>query len=125
MKRRPGSRYISCLPPRSPPAGVNRESLRSDRPSRMRYSPQPASACGYFPSPRATLPGADAMNTTPAKKSRPILWTLLGLVAIGAIVAAYNVFGPHPTDFAGGRRVALADYTQGDPTGVPAELKSA
>lgn len=65
------------------------------------------------------------MNSTPARKSRPILWTFLGLIVIGAAVAAYIVFGPHPTDFAGGRRLALKDYTRGDPTGVPAELKSA
>ena len=65
------------------------------------------------------------MNAPPAKKSRPILWTFFGLIVIGAAVAAYIVFGPHPTDFAGGKRVALKNYTQGDPTGVPAELKSA
>jgi mono/diheme cytochrome c family protein len=49
----------------------------------------------------------------------------LAIVVIGAAVAAYIVLGPQPTAFAGGKRVALADYTQGDPTGVPAELKSA
>jgi mono/diheme cytochrome c family protein len=65
------------------------------------------------------------MNTTPPKKSRPILWIFLGVVAIGGIVAAYDVFGPRPTDFAGGKRVALGEYAQGDPTGVPPELKSA
>ena len=65
------------------------------------------------------------MNSTPPKKSRPILWTFLGLLVVAAVVASYIVFGPHPTDFAGGKRVALAAYTQADPTGVPAELKSA
>ena len=65
------------------------------------------------------------MNATPPRKSRPILWTFLAIVVIGAAVAAYIVLGPQPTAFAGGKRVALADYTQGDPTGVPAELKSA
>jgi mono/diheme cytochrome c family protein len=65
------------------------------------------------------------MNASPPKKSRPILWTLLGLVLIVAIVAAYFAFGPQPTAFAGGKRVSLKDYSQGDPTGVPAELKSA
>jgi mono/diheme cytochrome c family protein len=40
-------------------------------------------------------------------------------------VAAYIAFGPGPTAFAGGRQVALSDYHQGDPTGVPAEMKSA
>ncbi len=35
------------------------------------------------------------------------------------------MLGPGPTAFAGGTRVALADYHGGDPTGVPAELRSA
>jgi mono/diheme cytochrome c family protein len=39
--------------------------------------------------------------------------------------AAYFAFGPGPTDFAGGRRVAPTAYAQQDPTGVPAELSSA
>jgi mono/diheme cytochrome c family protein len=66
------------------------------------------------------------MNATPPKnKRRPLLLTLAAIVAVVIIVAAYIVFGPLPTDFAGGKRVALAAYTAGDPTGVPAELKSA
>src|SRR5580704_11485552 len=65
------------------------------------------------------------MNATPPKKTRPVLWTLAAIVVVLLIVSAYIVFGPHPTDFAGGKRVALAAYTAGDPTGVPAELKSA
>jgi mono/diheme cytochrome c family protein len=40
-------------------------------------------------------------------------------------VSAYIVLGPGPTDFAGGKRVALSAYHAQDPTGVPAELKSA
>jgi mono/diheme cytochrome c family protein len=66
------------------------------------------------------------MNATPPKnKRRPILLTLAAILAVVVIAAAYMVFGPHPTDFAGGKRVALAAYSAGDPTGVPAELKSA
>src|SRR5665213_25629 len=65
------------------------------------------------------------MNATPPKKTRPVLWTLAAIVAALLIVSAYIAFGPHATDFAGGKRVALAAYTSGDPTGVPAELKSA
>jgi mono/diheme cytochrome c family protein len=44
---------------------------------------------------------------------------------VAFIVSAYIVFGPRPTDFAGGKRVALSAYHEQDPTGVPAELKSA
>jgi mono/diheme cytochrome c family protein len=66
------------------------------------------------------------MNAMPPKNTRrSVLVTLAALVAVLIIVAAYVVFGPFPTDFAGGKRVALAAYTAGDPTGVPAELKSA
>jgi mono/diheme cytochrome c family protein len=66
------------------------------------------------------------MNATPQKNTRrPILLTLAAILAVVVIAASYMVFGPHPTDFAGGKRVALAAYSAGDPTGVPAELKSA
>jgi mono/diheme cytochrome c family protein len=65
------------------------------------------------------------MNATPPKKSRPLLWTLAAVLAVLLIVCAYFLFAPGPTDFAGGKRVALAAYTAADPTGVPAELKSA
>jgi mono/diheme cytochrome c family protein len=57
-------------------------------------------------------------------RTHPILWTLAAIVAVVVIVSAYVVFGPHPTDFAAGKRVALAAYHP-DPTGVPAELNSA
>src|SRR5580698_1736356 len=121
MRRRPRSKCISCRPAKNPPAWASRVSPRSAPPSPMRYLPQPASVCAHFLSPRAILRGADAMNATPGKKARPILWIFLGLVVIGAAAAAYIVFGPQPTGFAGGKRVALGDYAQGDPTGVPAE----
>ncbi len=65
------------------------------------------------------------MNARPPKKTRPVLWTLAAIVLVLIAVSAYLVSGPHPTDFAGGKRVALAAYTGADPTGVPAELKSA
>jgi mono/diheme cytochrome c family protein len=44
---------------------------------------------------------------------------------VALIVVGYQIAGPKPTDFAGGRRVALADYHEGNPTGVPGELKAA
>ena len=55
----------------------------------------------------------------------PFLWTLALVVGIGVIVGGYIVFGPGPTQFAGDKKVALSDYHEQDPTGVPAELKSA
>jgi mono/diheme cytochrome c family protein len=61
----------------------------------------------------------------PPRRSHPILWTVGVLVVIAIAVAAYEVFGPQPTDFAGGKRVALSNYTAADPTGVPVELKTA
>jgi mono/diheme cytochrome c family protein len=59
------------------------------------------------------------------RASHPFLWTLAAIVAVVAIGSAYIVFGPQPTDFAGGKRVAISAYHGQDPTGVPAELKSA
>jgi mono/diheme cytochrome c family protein len=65
------------------------------------------------------------MSSTPkVRKSRPVLWGLIAILVIALIVAAYVVFGPGPTDFAGGKRVALAGHAP-DPSGVPAEMKSA
>jgi mono/diheme cytochrome c family protein len=57
--------------------------------------------------------------------SHPILWTLAAIIAVAIIVSGYVVLGPGPTDFAGGKRLALSAYHAGDPTGVPPELKSA
>lgn len=56
---------------------------------------------------------------------RKALITIAGIALIALLVGAYVVFGPAPTDFAAGKRVPLAAYSGGDPTGVPAELKSA
>ena len=65
-------------------------------------------------------------NTTQGgQASHPILWTLAAIIAMAVIVSAYIVLGPGPTDFAGGKRVALSAYQAPDPTGVPPELKSA
>ncbi|HWJ36861.1 MAG TPA: cytochrome c [Steroidobacteraceae bacterium] len=54
-----------------------------------------------------------------------ILWTIAAIVVAAVLLSAYSVFGPRPTDFAAGKRVALADYHAQDPTGVPADLTSA
>ena len=65
----------------------------------------------------------------PPRRRRPVLRGLLiglaVLVVIGAGVALWVVTGPGPMAFAHGGRVALADYHQGDPTGVPASLAGA
>jgi mono/diheme cytochrome c family protein len=67
------------------------------------------------------------MNTSTqcGRASHPLLWTLAGIAALAVVVVAYTVLGPRPTDFAPGKRVALSVYHEPDPTGVPAELKSA
>ncbi|MEJ0027285.1 MAG: cytochrome c [Rhizomicrobium sp.] len=55
-------------------------------------------------------------------------YAILGVAAVAVVLLigfAWIVLGPGPTDFAGGDRVALADYHGGDPTGVPAELRRA
>jgi mono/diheme cytochrome c family protein len=59
------------------------------------------------------------------KRSHPVRWTIAAIIVAAIIVCAYSVFAPRGTDFAGGKRVALADYQGPDPTGVPASLKSA
>ena len=59
------------------------------------------------------------------ENSHPIRWIIAALVVIAAVVAGYEVFGPGPMSFAGGKPVSLSDYHGQDPSGVPAELKSA
>jgi mono/diheme cytochrome c family protein len=59
------------------------------------------------------------------RASHTILLTIAVIIVVAVIAAAYIVLGPRPTDFASGKRVALSDYHEQDPTGVPAELKSA
>jgi mono/diheme cytochrome c family protein len=65
------------------------------------------------------------MRANSGRASHPLLWSLAVIAVLALFVSAYVVFGPGPTDFAGGKRIALADYREQDPTGVPAELKSA
>jgi mono/diheme cytochrome c family protein len=53
---------------------------------------------------------------------------VIGAVIVGAIVAlgaVWYVRGPGPLAFTGGKSVALADYKDGDPTGVPADMRQA
>jgi mono/diheme cytochrome c family protein len=62
------------------------------------------------------------------KLSREWRYAILGAAGVAAILLIgflWIVLGPGPTDFAGGSRVALADYKGADPTGVPPELRNA
>jgi mono/diheme cytochrome c family protein len=55
---------------------------------------------------------------------RYLRWFLAPVVLVAGVFA-WIVFGPGPTNFAGGGHVRLASYQGADPTGVPAELKAA
>jgi mono/diheme cytochrome c family protein len=67
------------------------------------------------------------MNTSTqgGRASHVILVTVAVIIVLVLFATAYLALGPRPTDFAAGKRVALAEYHDQDPTGVPAELKSA
>jgi mono/diheme cytochrome c family protein len=58
------------------------------------------------------------------RASHTLLLTLALIIVVIVVTLGYIVLGPGPTDFAGGKRVALSDYREQDPTGVPADLKS-
>jgi mono/diheme cytochrome c family protein len=57
--------------------------------------------------------------------TRRILHGAVVVIVIAAAAGIWIVRGPGPTAFAEGRKVALADYKAGDPTGVPASLAKA
>jgi mono/diheme cytochrome c family protein len=66
-------------------------------------------------------------DTVPTNRARRFTLITLGII-LGAVLIGFLwmvALAPRPTDFAGGPHVALADYHGEDPTGVPAELKSA
>jgi mono/diheme cytochrome c family protein len=58
-------------------------------------------------------------------KKHPVIWSLVVIAAAVLLIVAYLARGPRATDFAGGKTVELHEYGEHDPTGVPAELKSA
>jgi mono/diheme cytochrome c family protein len=67
------------------------------------------------------------MSASP-RMLRVLRYATIAVVAVGLIVLAgflWIVLGPGPTDFAGRDGVALADYHEADPTGVPQELANA
>jgi mono/diheme cytochrome c family protein len=54
--------------------------------------------------------------------ARRILLSVAAIVVVAAVAGVWIVRGPDPMAFAGGSKVALADYKAGNPTGVPASL---
>ena len=70
-----------------------------------------------------------AIVTVSPHTGRAGRYTLIGIAAILIVVIAGFLWlvalAPHPMDFAGGPHVTLTEYHAEDPTGVPAELKSA
>ena len=59
------------------------------------------------------------------RTKRYLQWCLAAVILVVVSVFGWIVFGPGPTDFAGGRHVTLASYQGQDPTGVPPALKAA
>jgi mono/diheme cytochrome c family protein len=59
------------------------------------------------------------------KRSHSVLWSIALIIAVALGVFAYVVLGPGAMDFAGGNHLALQSYRGANPTGTPAELKSA
>ncbi len=60
----------------------------------------------------------------PSRRKRAVITAtiVVGVVGLGVLV---YLIGPGPVDFASGKRVPIASYTNGDPTGVPAALADA
>jgi mono/diheme cytochrome c family protein len=57
--------------------------------------------------------------------ARRILLSVAAIVVVALVVGIWIVRGPGPMAFAGGAKVALADYRGTNPTGVPAALAQA
>ncbi len=57
--------------------------------------------------------------------ARRILLSVAAIVVVALVVGLWIIRGPGPMAFAGGEKVALADYRGANPTGVPAALAQA
>jgi mono/diheme cytochrome c family protein len=57
--------------------------------------------------------------------ARRILLSVVVIVVVALVAGVWIIRGPGPLDFAGGTKVALADYRGANPTGVPAKLAQA
>ena len=65
------------------------------------------------------------MNARPRRSRRRRILAGVGLAVVVATLVSWWLLSVGPTDFAGSDRVALSAYRGGDPTGVPASLRSA
>ena len=54
-----------------------------------------------------------------------ILASVVAIVVVALVAGVWIIRGPGPLDFAGGAKVALADYKAADPSGVPSSLAKA
>jgi mono/diheme cytochrome c family protein len=54
-----------------------------------------------------------------------ILLSIVAIVVVAGLIAVWVIRGPDPMAFAGGPRVALSDYRDANPTGVPEALAQA
>jgi mono/diheme cytochrome c family protein len=57
--------------------------------------------------------------------ARRILLSVVAIVVVAGAIGIWVIRGPGPMEFAGGAKVALADYRGANPTGVPASLAQA
>jgi len=57
--------------------------------------------------------------------ARRILFSVVAIAIVAGLIAVWVIRGPGPLAFAGGSRVALADYHSANPTGVPSSLAQA
>src|SRR5258705_12485303 len=57
--------------------------------------------------------------------ARRILLSVVAIVIVALVAGVWLIRGPGPLDFAGGTKLALADYRGANPTGVPAKLAQA
>ena len=99
------------------PAGAAQRDLCRDR---RRTAP----AADRSRRPGGSAQGVNGMRSPTVRKTIVALLAVVIVVVIGAAIF-WHVFDPGPMAFAGGTTVALPDYHAADPTGVPADLKSA
>jgi mono/diheme cytochrome c family protein len=60
-----------------------------------------------------------------SRAARRILASVVAIVVVALVAGVWIIRSPGPLDFAGGAKVALADYKAADPSGVPSSLAKA